>query len=103
MLAQEIQKAQIAFDNDPYKGSIFRHFAEGWLIQYGTELNEAIAAVDSYLQIAEEAEDELYNEAWDMMDILVNDEGMSWVTFESCYNAISEVGIDGAYSVIGGM
>ena len=63
MIAQEILKAQAAFETNGYaqRGFIFRHFAEGWLEQTGVELVNAIAAVDSYIEAAEAEANDLYS------------------------------------------
>lgn len=67
------------------------------------EIGGSIELINSYIEAATAAAEAVEDAAWDMMDMLVNDEGMSWVTFENCYNAILEAGIDGAYSIVGGM
>ncbi len=64
MIAQEILKAQAAFETNGYaqRGFIFRHFAEGWLEQTGVELVNAIAAVDTYIEAAEAEANSFYND-----------------------------------------
>lgn len=90
MIAQEILKAQAAFETNGYaqRGFIFRHFAEGWLTQTGVELVEAIAEVDSYLEAAEAAAEAIEEAAWDCWDILYNDEGRTDLSYEQVLAAV---------------
>ncbi len=90
MIAQEILKAQAAFETNGYaqRGFIFRHFAEGWLEQTGVELVEAIAAVDTYIEAAEAATEEIEDAAWDCWDILYNDEGRTDLSYEDVLAAV---------------
>lgn len=90
MIAQEILKAQAAFEAKKcgQQGFIFRYFAEGWLTQTGVVLAEAIAAVDSYVKAAEAAAEQLENAAWDCFDILYNDEGRTDLSYEQVLAAV---------------
>ncbi len=102
MLAQTEINHQIELANalyDENNATSFRHLTDdvlrtnyvaGWLTSaFNIEITNALTLIDSYIETAETIEDEIYNTAWDTYCCLVEDEGITWLTFDDIYTAVS--------------